>query len=101
MDVIKRFLSSRKFWAFLTGFVTLIGTAFEDGTISAQETQAISALVIGYIFSVAWEDSAHAHAAGQVAAAATTQPTPPTVGIDANNVMVTESTPTVGLTGLR
>jgi hypothetical protein len=100
-EVLKRFFASRKFWSFLVGLVTLVSASLEDGTISGQEAQAISALVIGYIFSVAWEDGKAAEAAGHVAAANVTPPTPPAVGIDANTVTVAPEPkpPTLGNMG--
>lgn len=101
-DVLKKLFGSRKFWSFAVGLVTLIGASLEDGAFSAQEVQAISALVIGYIASIAYEDSAHARAAGEVNAAAmqASQPTQPTVGIDANNVTVSPPpSPTLGRMG--
>lgn len=92
MTVLKKFLASRKFWAFAAGLATLVGASLEDGVFVAQEIQAISALVIGYILSVSWEDGKHAEAAGNVNAAAVTatKPEPPAVGIDANTVHVGE-----------
>lgn len=95
MTVLKKFFGSRKAWAFLAGLATLIGASLEDGVFVAQEIQAISALVIGYVFSVAWEDGKHAEAAGNVNAAAVTatKPEPPAVGIDANTVNVQEGKP--------
>jgi hypothetical protein len=84
-EVLKRFFSSRKFWSFAVGLVTLVSASLEDGTISGQEAQAISALVIGYIFSVAWEDGKQAEAIATVAA----KENAPAVGIDANSVQVT------------
>lgn len=81
-EVLKKFVNSRKFWAFVMGLVTLLSAAFEDGVFSADEVKAISALIIGYIVSVAWEDGKFAEA---LAKPTTTIETP------ATNVAVTTS----------
>lgn len=56
MTVLKKFFGSRKFWATLVGFVTLLGTAMEDGVLTPDEINALAAIVIGYVVSVAFED---------------------------------------------
>lgn len=98
-EVLKKFVYSRKFWAFAAGLVAALSAAAQDGVFTADEIRNIVLLVAAYVASVAWEDGKHAEAAGQVAAAAS-QPTPPAVGIDANQVTVTPTKPTVGPTGL-
>lgn len=63
MDKLTRLLQSRKFWAFAAALVGLVSASLQnDGVFSAEEIQAISGLVIGYIFSVAYEDGKYAEA---------------------------------------
>lgn len=56
MNVLKKFLYSRKFWVAVAGFVTLLGTSLEDGALTSEETMALAGIIIGYVFSVAFED---------------------------------------------
>lgn len=64
---LMRTLQSRKFWAFAAALVGLVSASLQnDGVFSVEEIQAVVGLVIGYIFSVAYEDGKHAEAAGKV-----------------------------------
>lgn len=56
MSLLKKFINSRKFWATVVGFVTVLSTALEDGTLSQGEVNALAGIIIGYVFSVAFED---------------------------------------------
>lgn len=100
MELVKRFLLSRKFWAFITGLVTLVSASLEDGRFSPEEIQSIAAIVIGYVLSIAWEDGKRHEAAGNITAATLTPPAPPAVGIDANTVNVQDDKPVIGRMGL-
>lgn len=53
---LRKFLTSRKFWAFVAGMVTLLGASLEDGSFSVGEIQTLAATIIGYVGSVALED---------------------------------------------
>ena len=53
---LKKFLYSRKFWAFVAGLVTWFGASFEDGNFSVGEIQALVVIVGTYMGSVALED---------------------------------------------
>lgn len=55
-DQLKRFVYSRKMWAFLVGLVTLISASIQDGSFSAEEIEKLVYLVVGYVLSVALED---------------------------------------------
>lgn len=56
MSLLKKFVNSRKFWATVVGFITVLSTALEDGTLSQGEVNALAGIIIGYVFSVAFED---------------------------------------------
>lgn len=56
LSLLKKFINSRKFWATVVGFVTVLSTALEDGTLSQGEVNALAGIIIGYVFSVAFED---------------------------------------------
>lgn len=105
-----RFFQSRKLWAAIVGLLFIFLNAFLNQTQIDPDTvtNAIMGIIAAYMASTAWEDGQKAKAAGEVNAAAMTasQPTQPSVGIDANNVTVTPSDtgtpqPRVGLTGMR
>lgn len=56
-EKLKWTLQSKKFWAFVTGFVGLAFASYQnDGVITAGEIEKLVYLVIGYIASVALED---------------------------------------------
>lgn len=112
-------LQSRKFWAALIGLILILVTTWGQNPYPTDAVvTAVMGVVGAYVASVAYEDSQQAKAqatvdvakhmaAGVVAAAnvTATQPTPPAVGIDANNVNVTTTdatppaTPTLGNMG--
>lgn len=53
------FLKSRKFWAFIGGIVSILTAAFQAPVFPVQEViTGITALVIGYMGTTAWEDVA-------------------------------------------
>lgn len=56
MNVFQKLVNSRKFWAFVTGLVTALAAAFQDGVITTEELWAVVGLVATYIFSIAFED---------------------------------------------
>lgn len=92
-----RALQSRKLWAAIIGFISILWVSYQSGSTLDPDTviNAILGIVAAYIAATAWEDGKQAEAVGRIAA-----PPPPTVGIDANNVQVTPAKPTVGTTGL-
>lgn len=55
-QVLVNFFRSRKFWAFLTGFVTVLFASYQDGILSYEELRNLTMLVIGYVASIALED---------------------------------------------
>jgi hypothetical protein len=77
-NVLKKFLFSRKFWAFIGGLVAVLAAAAQDGFFSTEEIKQVVWLVVGYIFSVAFEDGLSHHNAGQT-----------TVSTPSDNVTVT------------
>lgn len=92
------FLKSRKFWTMIGAVVTLLVTAANQDPYPIDTViQGLVAIVLGYMGTVAWEDTASKKAAGAVNAAAMTasQPGASAVAIDANNVNVatTEAKP--------
>lgn len=56
MNVLQKFLNSRKFWAFISGLLLVLSTSAQDGVFTPEEIRTIAGLVIGYILSVAFED---------------------------------------------
>lgn len=52
----QKFIYSRKFWVFVTAFVTLFFSCYEDGSIQVEEVKQLVLLTIGYLGSVALED---------------------------------------------
>lgn len=58
---VKKFIQSRKFWAFVTTFITGIFAALHDNVISQGEMQTLVLLAVGYIASVALEDGMTNH----------------------------------------
>lgn len=101
-------LQSRKVWAAVVGFVSILWVAYQSGTSLDPETvvNAILGIVAAYIAATAWEDGKHAEAAGNIGAANAAQPTPASpVSIDAANVEVkasdsTGTPPPIGRMGL-
>ena len=67
-------LQSRKFWAAVVGFVTILWVAYQSGAALDPNTvvNAILGIVAAYIGATAWEDGKHTEAAGKLAAAETT-----------------------------
>lgn len=79
------FLKSRKFWAFIGGIITILSAAFQAEVFPTQEViTGIVALVLGYMGTTAWEDTARSQAESK--AATTTVSTPGT-----SDVQVTKS----------
>lgn len=56
MELIKSFLNSRKFWIFMTGLITILGAAYQDGVISSDEITKLGLYFTGYMASIAFED---------------------------------------------
>lgn len=55
-DLIFSFLHSRKFWIFMTGLITILGAAFQDGFVNSDELTKIGLYFTGYMASIAFED---------------------------------------------
>jgi hypothetical protein len=68
------FLKSRKFWAFIGGVISILSAAFQADVFPVTEViTGITALVLGYMGTTAWEDTAMKKA---LAAPTTTIETP-------------------------
>jgi hypothetical protein len=79
-------LQSRKFWAAVVGFVSILWVAYQSGTTLDPDTviNAILGIVAAYIAATAYEDGKHAEAAGRMATSETT-----TVSTPSDNVTIT------------
>jgi hypothetical protein len=55
-QMVRKFLTSRKVWAFVGGLITLITISYADNVFTPQEIQNIAATIIGFMGSVALED---------------------------------------------
>lgn len=81
------FLKSRKFWACVVGWLTLLSASIAAICLDPEVCQPVVrfpwqdfttktlALVIGYIMTVAWEDTARVNAASKPATVAITPST--------------------------
>lgn len=88
------FLKSRKFWAFIGGIISILGAAFQAEVFPTQEVIAgITALVLGYMGTTAWEDTARAKAE---AAPTTTVTTPGTSDVQVTTPLALTETPKYG-----
>lgn len=92
------FLKSRKWWAFIGGVFGILSAAFQAEVFPVQEViMGIVALVLGYMGTTAWEDTAMKKA---MMAPMTTVETPATTDVTITAPAETLPKPTVGLTGL-
>lgn len=70
-------LQSRKFWAAVIGFVSILWVSYQSGAQLDPDTviNAILGIVAAYIAATAWEDGKQAEAAGRIGAAESTATT--------------------------
>lgn len=68
-----RALQSRKLWAAIVGFISILWVSYQSGNTLDPDTviNAILGIVAAYIAATAWEDGKVAEAAGRVSAAET------------------------------
>lgn len=85
-----RALQSRKFWAAIVGFVSILWVAYQSGSALDPDTviNAILGIVAAYIAATAWEDGKQAEAVGKMVEAEGKQATT-TVTTPSSNVTVT------------
>jgi hypothetical protein len=85
-----RALQSRKLWAAIVGFVSILWVAYQSGTTLDPDTviNAILGIVAAYIAATAYEDGKQAEAVGRMASAEVAS-TQTTVSTPSNNVTVT------------
>ena len=73
MDENKLFraLQSRKLWAAIIGFISILWVAYQSGSALDPDTviNAILGIVAAYIAATAWEDGKQAEAVGRMVAA--------------------------------
>ena len=64
-------LQSRKFWAAVIGFVSILWVSYQSGSALDPDTviNALLGIVAAYIAATAWEDGKQAEAAGRIGAA--------------------------------
>jgi len=64
-------LQSRKLWAAIIGFVSILWVSYQSGSALDPNTviNAILGIVAAYIGATAWEDGKQAEAAGRIGAA--------------------------------
>lgn len=103
-----RALQSRKLWAAIVGFVSILWVAYQSGNSLDPDTviNAILGIVAAYIAATAWEDGKQAEAVATMAAAdATANTTTVTTSGDSDVTVTATETPApkprVDLTGLR
>jgi hypothetical protein len=90
---ILRALQSRKLWAAIIGFVSILWVSYQSGNTLDPDTviNAILGIVAAYIAATAWEDGKVAEAAGRVSAAETTASTTTVSTPGGSDVTVTKS----------
>lgn len=88
-----RVLQSRKFWAAIFGFISILWVSYQSGNTLDPDTviNAILGIVAAYIAATAWEDGKVAEAAGRVSAAETTASTTTVSTPGGSDVTVTKS----------
>lgn len=104
---ILRALQSRKLWAAIIGFISILWVSYQSGNTLDPDTviNAILGIVAAYIAATAWEDGKQVEAAGRMAAATTTATTTTVSTPGGSDVTVTapsdETTPPQPLAGGR
>lgn len=102
-----RALQSRKLWAAIIGFASILWVSYQSGSALDPDTviNAILGIVAAYIAATAWEDGKQAEAAGRIGAAETTATTTTVSTPGTSDVAVTATSeskpPTVTTTGLQ
>lgn len=105
-----RALQSRKLWAAIIGFVSILWVSYQSGSALDPNTviNAILGIVAAYIGATAWEDGKQAEAAGRIGAAdinatTTTVTTPGTsdVKVSQPDAPTAPAKPFIGPDGLR
>lgn len=92
-----RALQSRKLWAAIIGFISILWVSYQSGHALDPDTviNAILGIVAAYIAATAWEDGKQAEAAGRIGAADINASTTTVTTPGTSDVQVTP-TPTVG-----
>lgn len=99
-----RALQSRKLWAAIIGFISILWVSYQSGNTLDPDTviNAILGIVAAYIAATAWEDGKQAEAVGKMVEAENQQATTTITTPGTSNVEVTnsDSKPRIGTMGM-